>query len=117
MPDKRSREENRQTGARAPFSENAIEVLRARYLQRDEAGQIVEDPDGMLARVARASAEPAQLFGEDQHFWEARFFDRMHRLEFLPNSPTLMNAGLPGGNSRPALYYPSRMISIRFLRH
>jgi ribonucleoside-diphosphate reductase alpha chain len=106
MPDQRSREENRQTAARAPFSENAVELLRARYLQRDEAGQVVEDPDGMLARVARAIAEPAQLFGEDQHFWEARFFERMHRLEFLPNSPTLMNAGLPGGQLAACFVLP-----------
>ena len=106
MPDQRSREENRQTAARAPFSENAVELLRARYLQRDEAGQVVEDPDGMLARVARAIAEPAQLFGEDQQLWEARFFERMHRLEFLPNSPTLMNAGLPGGQLAACFVLP-----------
>jgi ribonucleoside-diphosphate reductase alpha chain len=79
------------------FSDNALQVLCDRYLHRDETGALVETPTGMLERVARAVAEPARLFGEDSDFCEARFYERMHRLEFLPNSPTLMNAGLPAG--------------------
>lgn len=63
------------------FSEVALQILRERYLQRDDAGKLIETPDGMLARVARAIAEPAKLFGEDPRFWEARFFERMKRLE------------------------------------
>jgi ribonucleoside-diphosphate reductase alpha chain len=84
--------------SRAPsFSDAARAVLEERYLRRDDAGQLIEDPAGMFARVARAVAEPARAFGEDAAFWEARFLERMQRLEFLPNSPTLMNAGLSGG--------------------
>jgi ribonucleoside-diphosphate reductase alpha chain len=79
------------------LSSIAREILRERYLRRDDAGKLIESPEQMFARVARAIAEPGRLFGEDASFWEARFFERMSRLEFLPNSPTLMNAGLSSG--------------------
>jgi ribonucleoside-diphosphate reductase alpha chain len=88
------------------FSENALEILRARYLRRDDSGKLTENPTGMLQRVARAIAEPARLFGEDKSYWEARFFERMSRLEFLPNSPTLMNAGLPAGQLAACFVLP-----------
>ncbi len=88
------------------FSEQALEVLRERYLRRNEAGELVETADEMLARVARSIAEPATIFGEDNRFWEARFLERMRRLEFLPNSPTLMNAGLPGGQLAACFVLP-----------
>lgn len=76
------------------LSEIALAVLKARYLRRDETGQQIEDPDGMLKRVATAIAEPCRNFAEDMEKWRERFLDRLERLEFLPNSPTLMNAGL-----------------------
>jgi ribonucleoside-diphosphate reductase alpha chain len=60
----------------------------------------------MLERVARAIAAPARAFGEDSDFWEARFLERLKRLEFLPNSPTLMNAGLPGGQLAACFVLP-----------
>jgi ribonucleoside-diphosphate reductase alpha chain len=88
------------------FSENSLAILQERYLRRDEAGRLVEDADGMLQRVARAIAEPARLFGDDQAFWEARFLERMRRFEFLPNSPTLMNAGLPAGQLAACFVLP-----------
>lgn len=89
-----------------PFSEHALEVLCARYLRRDDAGELAETPDGMLERVARAIAEPAKLFGDDKYFWEARFLERMRSLEFLPNSPTLMNAGLAAGQLAACFVLP-----------
>ena len=89
-----------------PFSQHALEVLCARYLRRNEAGELVETPDGMFARVAQAIAEPAKIFGEDTRFWEARFLERMRRHEFLPNSPTLMNAGLPRGQLAACFVLP-----------
>lgn len=89
-----------------PFSENATTILRERYLRRDDAGELVEDPSGMLQRVAHAIAAPARLFGEDSAFWEARFLERMRRFEFLPNSPTLMNAGSPGGQLAACFVVP-----------
>ena len=95
-----------QTTSRSSFSDNAIKLLQERYLRRDDSGILVENPDGMLQRVAHAIAEPARLFGEDAAFWEARFFERMRRLEFLPNSPTLMNAGLPAGQLAACFVLP-----------
>jgi ribonucleoside-diphosphate reductase alpha chain len=95
-----------QAPAPSPFSKNAVKVLRERYLRRDDAGALVEDVDRMLARVARAIAAPARLFGDDSDFWEARFLERMQRCEFLPNSPTLMNAGLPGGQLAACFVLP-----------
>jgi ribonucleoside-diphosphate reductase alpha chain len=88
------------------FSANALTVLRERYLLRDEAGAVAEDPPAMLQRVATAVASPARVFGEDVGFWEARFLERLLRLEFLPNSPTLMNAGLPGGQLAACFVLP-----------
>lgn len=88
------------------FSENALAVLSERYLRRDEAGRLVEEPHEMLERVAAAIAAPARAFGEDAAFWEARFLERLGRLEFLPNSPTLMNAGLAGGQLAACFVLP-----------
>jgi ribonucleoside-diphosphate reductase alpha chain len=79
------------------LSENALTVLRERYLRRDGWRRPIEDPAAMLRRVASTIAEPARSFGEDAALWEARFLERLERIEFLPNSPTLMNAGLTGG--------------------
>ncbi len=88
------------------FSDNAKKLLRERYLRRDQSGEILETPMAMLERVARSVAEPARFFGEDRLFWEERFLGRMARLEFLPNSPTLMNAGLPPGQLAACFVLP-----------
>ena len=90
----------------ARFSETALAVLHERYLRRDAAGNLIEDPQGMLKRVAAAIAAPARAFGEDPVFWEARFLEHLERFEFLPNSPTLMNAGLPGGQLAACFVLP-----------
>jgi len=88
------------------FSDTALTVLSERYLRRDDSGALAEDPVGMLHRVAAAVAAPARQFGEDPAFWEARFVERMQRLEFLPNSPTLMNAGVAGGQLAACFVLP-----------
>ena len=88
------------------FSDTAMQVLRERYLRRDDAGHVIETPQRMFERVAAAIALPARSLGEDSSFWEARFFERMNRLEFLPNSPTLMNAGLPKGQLAACFVLP-----------
>ena len=77
------------------FSESAQAVLEARYLLRDESGRIVESPEEMFRRVAREIARADVPFdGVDAaRHSEELFFESMRRLEFLPNSPTLMNAG------------------------
>jgi len=78
------------------LSKNALTVLEKRYLRKDEEGRLVEDPDGMFRRVANAIAEAEYGYGAAPSFVEGlagEFYELMRNLEFLPNSPTLMNAG------------------------
>jgi len=88
------------------FSETAMTVLDARYLRRDERGHCVEDPAAMLVRVADAIADPCTNFGERTEFWRERFLGMLERLEFLPNSPTLMNAGTSNGQLAACFVLP-----------
>ena len=84
------------TDHKVDVSDNAMTVLRKRYLRKDASGEIVETPEGMFRRVAHAIAEPEKLYGTevDAATWEDEFYRVMARLEFVPNSPTLMNAGI-----------------------
>ena len=78
---------------------NAIEVLNERYLMKDAAGNIIETPDQMFGRVAKA------ISGKSEEF-EKRFYSSMKNLEFLPNSPTLMNAGTKLGQLSACFVIP-----------
>ena len=78
------------------LSSNALTVLRRRYLKKDEQGNIMETPEEMFRRVAVNIAQADLLYGHtDVRKTEEGFFDFLTSLEFLPNSPTLMNAGRP----------------------
>jgi len=77
------------------LTENALCVLERRYLTRDETGEVTETPEEMFQRVARTVAE----VDEDPTWAEETFFKLMTDLEFLPNSPTLMNAGKELGHT------------------
>lgn len=97
------------SGAAPELTESAWAVLRRRYLRRDDAGQPVETPAEMFARVARAVAAPDALYGAGAAQVEAtceRFARRMASLEFLPNSPALMNAGRPHGQLAACFVVP-----------
>jgi ribonucleoside-diphosphate reductase alpha chain len=72
---------------------NAMEVLRRRYLLKDLNENIVETPAQMFMRIAKAIAKVEGKYGGDQKKTEEVFFGMMSRLEFVPNSPTLFNAG------------------------
>jgi ribonucleoside-diphosphate reductase alpha chain len=72
---------------------NALEVLRKRYLLRDEDGRIIETPARMFMRVAKAIAKVERKYGGNPKESEKIFYGMMARAEFLPNSPTLFNAG------------------------
>jgi ribonucleoside-diphosphate reductase alpha chain len=92
----------------ATLTDNALQVLRARYLARDE-GVVVETPEQLFARVARhvASAEARYGASADEIAAVAAGFERrMAALEFLPNSPTLMNAGRPLGQLAACFVVP-----------
>jgi len=77
------------------LSKNALTVLEKRYLRRDKDGRVLETPEDMFRRVARAIAAPDNKFKAraDTEKLAERFYQLMAGLEFLPNSPTLMNAG------------------------
>ncbi|HBP90737.1 MAG TPA: adenosylcobalamin-dependent ribonucleoside-diphosphate reductase [Nitrospirales bacterium] len=87
---------------------NARQVLEARYLRRDEQGRLVETPDELFQRVATsvASAEPLFRNGKDEPSWRDRFYDLLSSLDFLPNSPTLMNAGTSLGQLSACFVIP-----------
>jgi ribonucleoside-diphosphate reductase alpha chain len=78
-----------------PLGGNALAVLERRYLRKNAQGLVTETPAEMLRRVADsiAAAELAFDPGADIHAVSDSFYEIMARLEFLPNSPTLMNAG------------------------
>ncbi|NWF52554.1 MAG: adenosylcobalamin-dependent ribonucleoside-diphosphate reductase [Nitrospirae bacterium] len=75
------------------LTENGIEVLKQRYLLKNEEGVVIETPEDMFRRVAKAIASAENLYGGNTDEWEEKFFVLMSNLNFLPNSPTLMNAG------------------------
>ncbi|MFW6125742.1 MAG: adenosylcobalamin-dependent ribonucleoside-diphosphate reductase [Chloroflexota bacterium] len=96
---------------------NAAKVLERRYLLRDEDSHVIETPKQLFQRVAKAVAAAERTFdpNADVQSWEEEFFNVMRGLEFLPNSPTLMNAGtdlgqlsacfvLPVGDSIPDIF-------------
>jgi len=75
------------------LTENALKVLNARYLLKDERGKVKETPEEMFRRVARTVAAAEAQYGGNVPEWEEKFYELMASLKFLPNSPTLMNAG------------------------
>ena len=89
-------------------SNNAVAVLKARYLTKDEEGNVIEDPKGMIRRVAKTIANvDLDALGEAKaKELEENFYDMMANLEFLPNSPTLMNAGRPLGQLSACFVLP-----------
>jgi ribonucleoside-diphosphate reductase alpha chain len=90
------------------LSENALEVLRARYLAKDEDGTVTESPSQMFHRVAEAVAQAELTWGsqKDVDKWSTDFYDLMANLDFLPCSPTLMNAGRPLGQLSACFVLP-----------
>jgi len=81
----------------ATLTPSAVRVLENRYLVRDEGGRVAETPDGMFRRVAACVAEADRMLPfegrRDPERSAASFHAMMRSLQFLPNSPTLMNAG------------------------
>lgn len=87
---------------------NAIKVLEKRYLLKNEEGKVIEAPTMMFRRVARKIAEADRLYDKkaDVRSLEEKFFEVMSNLEFLPNSPTLMNANTSLGQLSACFVLP-----------
>lgn len=85
------------------LNDNAIQILQDRYLLRDEKGKTIETIEEQFQRVAKfiASAER-----KEKKLWQKRFYKIMSTLTFLPNSPTLMNAGLSKGQLSACFVLP-----------
>jgi len=103
-PLKRSMPET--TPVTPPFDSAALELLHARYLGKDPEGRVLETPEDMFRRVACHIAAVEERYGGDAREWANRFEGAMSALEFLPNSPTLMNAGTPVGQLAACFVLP-----------
>ena len=83
------------TGNGLVLSKNAETVLERRYLKKDSQGKVMETPEEMFRRVAVHIAKAEKKYGDETHVksMEKLFYKMMTEFKFLPNSPTLMNAG------------------------
>ncbi len=91
------------------ISENSLKVLEKRYLKKDSEGRVTETSDGMFRRVAHTIAAIDKDYGADSKSiaeTEEGFYRTMAELLFLPNSPTLMNAGRPLGQLSACFVLP-----------
>ncbi|WP_022670177.1 vitamin B12-dependent ribonucleotide reductase [Hippea alviniae] len=91
------------------LSENALVVLKSRYLQKDPDGNIIETPDQLIERVAKAIAKADKNYNADDKQVEKttdEFIEIMSELKFLPNTPTLVNAGRPLGQLSACFVLP-----------
>ena len=88
------------------LSLNALKVLERRYLLKNEEGEVHETPAQLFKRVARAIAAPDERYGDDVARTEESFYNLMTSFEFMPNSPTLMNAGTELGQLAACFVLP-----------
>ncbi len=104
----RNKREGRGSMAISEISQNARKVLEKRYLAKDEDGTVRETVEQLFERVAAAVAAADAAYGGEEAVASARrtFYELMTSLRFLPNSPTLMNAGRPLGQLSACFVLP-----------
>jgi len=89
------------------LSLNAISVLSQRYLLRDDNRRVIETPGAMFRRVCNHIAKAERNFSpKKESYFAEKFYEKMSSLEFLPNSPTLMNAGTKLGQLSACFVLP-----------
>ncbi len=88
------------------LSVNSIEILNRRYLTKDDTGKVIETPKELFERVALFVASVDKTFGQDWRQSGSDFFEIMASSKFLPNSPTLMNAGTDIGQLSACFVLP-----------
>ena len=91
------------------LTDNALAVLKHRYFLKNADFEIVEDEKEMFRRVAKAIAAPDKTYGASDlevAETESAFYNMMGRLEFVPNSPTMMNAGTAQGTLSACFWLP-----------
>ncbi|MCK9614392.1 MAG: adenosylcobalamin-dependent ribonucleoside-diphosphate reductase [Candidatus Omnitrophica bacterium] len=89
------------------LSLNAISVLSQRYLLRDDRRRVIETPVAMFKRVSDYVAKAERNFSsKNEGYFARKFYEKMSSLEFLPNSPTLMNAGTKLGQLSACFVLP-----------
>jgi ribonucleoside-diphosphate reductase alpha chain len=93
-------------GIEPKLTVNALEVLKARYLLRDEKENIIETPTRLFERVAKATAKVDKTFGQNPEGSQKIFYEMMAKLEFIPNTPTLFNAGTDIGQLSACFVLP-----------
>src|SRR5512146_607663 len=88
-------DEAREIAGELPLSANAVVVLKKRYLKKDEKGEPQEAARDMFRRVAETIAEIDRQYDPEADVGATaqKFYEMMASLSFMPNSPTLMNAG------------------------
>ena len=94
---------------KAELTPNSMKVLQRRYLKKDDEGKVIETPEELFFRVAKVVAGPDKKYGATESEVEKsveEFYRMMAKLEFLPNSPTLMNAGRPLGQLSACFVLP-----------
>lgn len=90
------------------LTRNAIQVLESRYLIRDQNNKLRETPDELFVRVSKAVAQAEAKWNKKSGVkkWEKTFYEMLSELLFLPNSPTLMNAGTELGQLSACFVIP-----------
>jgi ribonucleoside-diphosphate reductase alpha chain len=95
--------------AKISLTVNSIKVLERRYLKKDKNGKVAETPEELFWRVAEVIASADKNYGATESEMKKtteEFYEMMAKLEFMPNSPTLMNAGRPLGQLSACFVIP-----------
>ena len=93
----------------ASLTKQALTVAEKRYFLKDDDGKLDEDAKGLFKRVSDAIAEPEKQYGKldvEKKLVASEFNEMLSSLDFVPNSPTLMNAGTQQGNLSACFVLP-----------